>query len=110
MPSAALGQFEHQVLLAILRRGAESYSVEIVDELERQTGRDVATAAVFVSLQRLKAKGMLRDRLVAPGPEGGHPRRYFSLTDDALSALRDTRRSFLSLWDGVESVLDEGGG
>jgi PadR family transcriptional regulator PadR len=109
MPSTVLGQFEHQVLLAILRRGSESYSVEIVDELERHTGRDVATAAVFVSLQRLKAKGMLNDRLVEPGPAGGHPRRYFTLTEDAMGALRDSRRSFLNLWDGVESVVDERG-
>ena len=107
MPSTVLGQFEHQVLLAILRRGSESYSVEIVEELEAHAGREVATSAVFVSLQRLKAKGLLADRLVEPGDEGGHARRYFSLTPQALDAMRESRRSYLSLWDGVESALDE---
>jgi hypothetical protein len=29
------------------------------------------------------------------------------LTEDALEALRDSRRSLLGLWDGVESALDE---
>lgn len=107
MSPTALGQFEHQVLLAVLRRGSEAYSVEIVDELERLTGREVATSAVFVSLQRMKAKGLLDDRMVEPGPEGGHARRYFGLTEAALEALRDSRQSFLALWDGVEAVLDE---
>lgn len=107
MPAALLGQFEHQVLLAILRRGSESYSVEIVDELERHAGRDVATSAVFVALQRLRSKGLLDDRMVEPGAEGGHARRYFSLTEKALEALRASRQSFLSLWEGVESTLDE---
>ena len=107
MPQAVLGQFEHQVLLVILRQGSESYSVEIVQELERRTAREVATAAVFVALQRLQAKGMLEDRKAKP-PEGGHTRRYFRLTDAALQAMRESRQSYLSLWDGVESLLDEG--
>jgi DNA-binding PadR family transcriptional regulator len=110
MPPSLLGQFEHQVLQAILRHGSESYSVEIVRELERQTGRDVATSAVFVALKRLRAKGLLRDRMVEPGEEGGHARRYFRLTEDALEAMRESRQSYLNLWDGVESVLDESGG
>ena len=107
MPPTVLGHFEHQVLLAILRRESEAYSVEIVAELERHTGREVATSAVFVSLQRMKAKGLLSDRMVEPGAEGGHARRYFRLTRDALEALRESRRSLLGLWDGVESALDE---
>jgi DNA-binding PadR family transcriptional regulator len=109
MPPSVLGQFEHQVLLAILRNGSESYSVEIVQELERQTGRDVATSAVFVALKRLHAKRLLRDRRVEPGEEGGHARRYFRLTDEALEAMRESRQSYLNLWDGVEAVLDESG-
>jgi DNA-binding PadR family transcriptional regulator len=109
MPPTVLGQFEHQVLLAILRLGSESYSVEIVEEMERHTDREVATSAVFVALQRLRAKGLLTDRMVEPGEDGGHARRYFHLTDEALEAMRESRRSYLSLWDGVESALDEPG-
>ncbi len=59
MTQTTLGQFEHQVLLAILRHGSESYSVDIVLELERHTGREVATSAVFVALKRLDSKGFL---------------------------------------------------
>ncbi len=108
MSQQTLGQFEHQVLLALLRNNSESYSVEIVLELERHTGKDVATAAVFVALRRLKAKGFLRDRMVKP-ESGGHARRYFQLTEDALGAMRESRKSYLSLWDGVEAVLDGSG-
>jgi DNA-binding PadR family transcriptional regulator len=106
---STLGQFEHQVLLSILRRGSESYSVEIVLELEGHTGLEVATAKVFVALKRLKSKGLLADRMVEPGDEGGHARRYFKLTPAALNAMRESRQSYLSLWDGVESQLDESG-
>lgn len=109
VPQTALGQFEHQVLLAILRRGSESYSVEIVLELEEQTGAEVATSGVFVALQRLRDKGLLSDRMVKPADGRGHARRYFSLTPEAMDAMRQSRQSYLSLWDGVETLLDEPG-
>jgi DNA-binding PadR family transcriptional regulator len=67
----------------------------------------VATSAVFIALKRLKGKGYLKDRMVDPGGEGGHARRYFRLTPQALKILRESRRAYLRLWDGVESVLDE---
>ncbi|MDX1646138.1 MAG: helix-turn-helix transcriptional regulator [Longimicrobiales bacterium] len=108
MARATLGEFEHQVLLAILRLGREAYSVSIVGELEDRTGRDVATAAVYVTLRRLEKKGLLTSRAVAPEESGeSHARRYFALTDAALEPLKDSRRSFLELWDGLEPVLDD---
>jgi DNA-binding PadR family transcriptional regulator len=107
MTRRVLGEIEHQILLAILRLGSESYSVQIVLELEERTGREVATSAVFIALKRLKRKGFLKDRVVEPGREGGHSRRYFRLTPLAISTLGETRRAYLNLWDGVESVFDE---
>ncbi|HIF06587.1 MAG TPA: hypothetical protein EYQ64_06425 [Gemmatimonadetes bacterium] len=44
-----LGGFEHSVLLAIMRLDSSAYSVPIVLELEKQTGRSVAPAAVYVT-------------------------------------------------------------
>lgn len=110
MGRETLGEFEQQVLLVILRLGRESYSVPVVAELERHTGREVATAAVYIALRRLEAKGLLTSRLVEA--DEGHaprPRRYFALTEAALAPLRASRQSFLSLWDGIEPVLDERG-
>lgn len=109
MGRSGLGEFEHQVLLAILRRGRESYSVAIVTELEEKTGREVATSAVYVALRRLEAKGMLRSRLETPEESGEpYPRRWFALTEAALAPLKAARRSYLALWDGVEPLLDDG--
>jgi len=107
MAKRVLGEFEHHVLLAILRKGSESYSVEIVLELEELAGREVATAAVLVALRRLKERGYLEDRLVEPGGGGGHARRYFKLTRRALTEMQASRQRFMKLWDGVESILDK---
>lgn len=110
MARTTLGEFEQQVLLVILRLGREAYSVPIVAELEQRTGREAATAAVYVALRRLEKKGLLTSRLESPEQSGEpYPRRYFALTDAAFEPLRAVRRSLLSLWDGLEPVLDEPG-
>ena len=41
-----------------------------------------------------------------PGTQGAHGRRYFSLTAKALEEMSGARQRYLSLWDGVESLLD----
>jgi PadR family transcriptional regulator, regulatory protein PadR len=102
----SLGEFEHQVLLAILQAGGESYSVPVVGELEERAGREVTQAAVFIALRRLEEKGLLRSRLV-PNEEGvGRPRRYFRITALGMRRLRESRRALLRLWEGLDSVLD----
>ena len=110
MAKRALGEFEHQVLLCILRNGSESYSVEVVLELEARTGKEVPTSAVFVALQRLRDRGLLKDRVVEPGADGGHTRRYFKLTPMALDLLAESRKHYLSLWEGVGALLDRAQG
>jgi DNA-binding PadR family transcriptional regulator len=100
-----LGEFEHQVLLAILRLGGESYSVAIVLELEECTGRDVAPAAVYIALRRLEAKGLLSSRMTS-GRSQERSRRYFKLRASALERLRESRESFHRLWDGIEPLLE----
>ena len=107
MGREALGEFEHQVLLTILRLGAESYSVPIVLELEDRTGKSVAPAAVHIALTRLEKKGLLSSRLVEPNPgQGGRVRRYFRLEPAGIERLKESRRALASLWEGLDPVLD----
>ena len=108
MSRATLGDFEHQVLIAVLRLGGESYSVPVVLELEERTGREIAQAAVFIVLRRLEKKGLLVSRMEdGAESETGRTRRYFALTPLAIERLRESRRALVRLWDGVEATLDE---
>ncbi|MFN7963225.1 MAG: helix-turn-helix transcriptional regulator [Thermoanaerobaculia bacterium] len=107
MAKENLGEFEHQLLLAVMRLGGEAYSVPLVLELEERTGREVAQAAVFIALRRLEARGLLTSRLDdhAVG-ETGRVRRYFKLTPGAVDCLRETRRALVRLWEGLDGILD----
>ena len=108
MGKQLLGEFEHHVLLALLRQGDEGYSVPIIAELEARTGREVAPAAVYISLRRLEKKGLLTSHLRSASPEdGGRERRYYSITPRGLARMAEAREALMSLWDGLELRLEE---
>ena len=102
----ALGDLEHQVLLATLRLKGEAYSVSVVLEITGRTGREVAQSAVFIAMRRLEAKGLLMSRLENQSGKRARVRRYFDLTPSGMEKLRETRRSLVSLWEGLTAELD----
>jgi len=98
-----LQHFELHVLLAMLRHRGETYSVPLVLELEKRTGRAVAPAAVFIALKRLEKKGLVTSRI--DEPEGGRTRRYFKVTRQGLDIVKATRDEHTRLWQGLTRVL-----
>ena len=106
MTRAALGEFEHLILLAVLRLGDEAYGVTIIDELENRTGREVSQAATYIGLKRLRDKGLLTSHLADPSPERGErARRYFEVTKFGRQRLRDSAKALFSMWEGLDPEL-----
>ena len=95
----ALGEFEHMVLLAIMRLGEDdAYAVPVREEIVRCTGRDVSRGSIYITLDRLETKGYLRSRLADPTPErGGRAKRYYALRPRAVDALKESRRALIAL-------------
>lgn len=108
MARDGLGDLEHQVMLALLRLDSDAYTAPIVLELEERTGRPTTVSAVYVVLRRLEAKGLVESTMVGPGDEGGRDRRHFSVTEEGLERLRDARRAYDRLWEGLGDVLGAG--
>ena len=104
--STALGEFERLVLLAVLQLGNETYGVPIVDEIQRRTGRQVAPAAVHVTVRRLEQKGLVTSWLGDPTPErGGKARRYVTVTRVGIETLRQSRKVMDQMWRGLDPGL-----
>ena len=96
---APLGVFEEQVMVAIVRTAPEAYGMSIRRELERVTGRDVAIGAVYATLDRVEAKGLVRsDR----GAVEGASRRLFAVTREGGRALAESHAMHERLWSGVD--------
>jgi DNA-binding PadR family transcriptional regulator len=66
MKGTYLGEFEELVLLSVGILFDDAYGLAIVDELEKQTGRNVMMSSVHKSLVRLEEKGYLKSRMGAP--------------------------------------------
>src|SRR3954447_10311548 len=103
-----IGEFEHVVLLAIMRLGDEAYAVPVRDEIARCTGRDVSRGSIYITLDRLETKGYLKSRLADPTPErGGRAKRYYALRPRAVEALKESRRALMTMWRGLEAALNQ---
>ena len=93
-----LGSFEEQVMLAVLRTREEAYGMAVRREIERVSGRDVSIGAVYATLDRLEAKGLVEsDRT-----DGKAPRRVFQVTPRGARALDEFRALRERLWQGVD--------
>jgi PadR family transcriptional regulator, regulatory protein PadR len=95
-----LGSLEEQVMLAVVRTGEDAYGMNVRRELEEVTGRDVAIGAVYATLDRLEAKGLV----VSTRPESteGPSRRVFAVTPVGARSLALTRSTRDRLWSGVK--------
>ena len=102
MSHHGLGEFEHFVLLSILRLGEDVYGVPIAEEIMERTGRTVSRTAVYVTIRRLEKKGLITSWMGGPTPErGGKARRYIELAPAGLEALRESRIAIDEMWRGV---------
>ena len=106
-PREFLGELEEMVLLATLRLKDEAYGAGILRELDEEAGREVSRGAVYVTLDRLEAKGMVETRAGAPsGGRGGRARRMVRVTEEGLHALRRAHQVRGRLKDGLEEVFE----
>lgn len=102
-PPSSLGEFEQIVLLAILRLGDNGYGVTILAEISTCTGRRPSSGALYTTLDRLEAKGLVRSRMGDPTPQrGGRAKRLMNVTKKGLVAVTGAQRSYKKLLQGIE--------
>ena len=100
-----LGEFEHLVLLAIVRAGGRAGGADIYAEIERASERAISLPAIHVTVARLEKKGYVRLGGTVPREQGGRPRQLFEVTAAGLAAMRATRRVLERLWLGQPSTM-----
>jgi DNA-binding PadR family transcriptional regulator len=104
-----LGEFEQIVLIVLARLGGESYGVPIRREIERRTKRTVGVGAVYATLSRLEAKGLIESWVGDPTPErGGRRKNHVRLTAKGAAELNRSFKVWRGLWGGVSPSLLKG--
>lgn len=97
-----MGEFEQLVLLAVLRLDNDAYGMEVREQIEKRTGRDVSYGAVYTTLDRLESKGYVAYRMgEATAERGGRARKYFRVLPEGRAALRETQEALTVMWEGV---------
>ena len=88
-----LAEFEELVILAILNRGANAYGASIYEALQ-EAGRSTAIGALYTTLSRMEAKGLITSKIGESTPErGGRPKKYFKVEARGLRALKERMQS-----------------
>jgi PadR family transcriptional regulator, regulatory protein PadR len=97
-----LGEFEHIVVLALLRLSDRAYGVTVRQEIASRISREVSIGAVYATLDRLEAKGYVKSHLGDPTPErGGRSKRFFYVTAQGITAMNRTHRALRSMTEGL---------
>lgn len=99
MENFKLGSLEELILLMVGVLYEKAYSIAIVEEYKKQTGKNINVSAVHTVLYRLEEKGYLKSSLgEATSSRGGKRKRLFYITPfgkralDEAQTLRDQLR------------------
>jgi PadR family transcriptional regulator PadR len=91
-------------ILSILSQG-DAYPTEIIDKL-KFTKLVVVEGTLYPLLTRLKNTGLLAYRWEESN--SGPPRKYYKLTEDGESYLKDLQISWLELVQAVNQTIENG--
>lgn len=76
-----LGEFEYLLLSAAARLGDEAYGAVIRQDIESATGRRCSIGALYTTLDRLEAKGLIETWMGDATPQrGGRSKRMVRVT------------------------------
>ena len=101
-----VGEFEHFVLLALVRLGNGAYGASIRREIRERTARDASVGTVYMTLGRLEKKGMIVSYVGIPSTHrGGRRRKHYLIEADGQKALGRAWRAFTAMGEGIEGEL-----
>lgn len=100
-----LGEFEHIVLLALLRLDDQAYGVTVRREIQTRIKREVSIGAVYATLDRLQTKGYVKAFRGDPTPErGGRSKCFFRVTAEGMAAVSRTHGALEMMTEGLDLV------
>ena len=101
----SLTRIEEVILLTVFQLGADAYGVKIRARVEEMTGKSFSVGAIYIPLERLAKRKLLETEMGDPTPErGGRRKRYYKLSKNGLTALREAKRLHDAIWAGAPDL------
>ena len=93
-----LGEFEYLLITAAVRLGEDAYGASIRQEIADTTGRRCSLGALYTTLDRLEAKGLIETWMGEATPQrGGRAKRMVKVTAEGT-------RSAASFYNAIRQV------
>jgi PadR family transcriptional regulator PadR len=97
-----LGEFEYLLLTAAARLGDDAYGAAIRQEIEGTTKRRCSIGALYTTLDRLEAKGLLETWMGDATPQrGGRAKRMVRVTAKGIRAATEFYNAVTRVSRGV---------
>lgn len=97
-----LGEFEHLLLLAIVKLKQDAYGTMLRELLADAIHRDVTIGALYTTLERMEQKGLVNSWLgEATQQRGGRAKKFFQVTAAGESALKQAKNALDIMWQDV---------
>lgn len=82
-----LGEFEYLVIASASRLGGDAYGASVRQQIEATTQKGCSIGALYTTLDRLEAKGLIRTRMGdATAERGGRAKRMIQVTREGKKA------------------------
>jgi PadR family transcriptional regulator PadR len=102
-----LGEFEYLLISAAARLEEHAYGAAIRQEIENSTRRRCSLGALYTTLDRLEAKGLIETWMGGATPQrGGRPKRMVRVTSKGLRAAADFYNTVRRATRGVSWEAD----
>ena len=106
MKGTYLGEFEELVLLTVGILFDDAYGLAIVDQLEKQSERNVMMSSVHKALVRLEDKGFLKSHLGgATERRGGRDKRLYTLTQSGIKAINQSKELRNAMYKQIPNIV-----
>ena len=105
-----LGEFEYLVLASAVRLGEEAYGAAIRNEIEDATKQSCSIGALYTTLDRLEAKGLIKTAIGDPTPRrGGRPKRMVRVTAKGVDAATEFYAAVKHATRGISWLANRAG-
>lgn len=105
-----LGEFEYLLITAAAGLGNEAYGAAIREEIASTTGRKCSIGALYTTIERLEAKGLLKTWMGDATPQrGGRAKRMVRVTPEGVRAAKDFYDAVTRVSRGASWVANRNG-
>lgn len=105
-----LGEFEYLILTVAATLDEDAYGAAIRVQIEQKTGRRCSIGALYTTIERLEAKGLLKTWMGDATPQrGGRAKRMVRVTPEGAHAAKQFYEAITKISIGTAWASDRPG-